>query len=302
VVGGVGLAGAAISSEGSMPGVLVAAVLGAYGGAFVGRAFASGGIFTESSDAERSGAVMGALSLGLLFVLGGGGTLEFIMGLVFGSFGGTAIGSWCNGTPESAVAVVEIEKHVVWDARGGDVQDEGALGGIPDGRALMSAHDLKLKEGAGFEGEVPDEVAEEEGNTHPLLAAAAEAWSQCSICEAEVPPFGAALYPNCVCEHCAAKAVNVRGEPATQSGDFNIGDNPVFIDGIKCFRRYKFGGAVTMRDIYGCADRDEYDRRATSELRRRQHDQTYAPYFEEMNYVWSIGPDGKLVRHKLRPL
>lgn len=99
VVGTVGLAGVAISSGASMLGVLAAAILGAYGGAFVGRGFAKGGIFAESSEAERAGAVMGALSLGLLFALGGGGTFGFVMGLIFGTFGGVGIGSWCNSSP-----------------------------------------------------------------------------------------------------------------------------------------------------------------------------------------------------------
>lgn len=198
--------------------------------------------------------------------------------------------------------MLEAEGAAVWEAPASDVQDEQALPGVPNAHALMSPDDVSLTEGAGnFEVEAPVEMSDE-GDTQPPLAAAAQSWSLCSICEAEVPAFVAALYPNYVCDRCAVKAVNVKGERATQSGDFNIGDDPVFIDGIKCFRRHKFGGAVTMRDVYGCADRDEYDWHATDELRQRQHNPIYAPYFEGMNYVWSIGPDGRLVRHKLRPL
>jgi len=36
------------------------------------------------------------------------------------------------------------------------------------------------------------------------------------------------------------------------------GDNPLFVDGFKCWRRYKFGGFVTMRDFSVARDIGEF--------------------------------------------
>jgi hypothetical protein len=42
------------------------------------------------------------------------------------------------------------------------------------------------------------------------------------------------------------------------------GDNPVFIDGVKRRRRYRFGGYSTMRDDFDCDDIGEFCRRHTA--------------------------------------
>lgn len=99
----------------------------------------------------------------------------------------------------------------------------------------------------------------------------------CSICGSELPdPSFALNYPNMVCDECDSRAVGADnrepwhgyppGEaPETEPGTILMppdhGENPVFVNGIKCWRRYKFGGWVTLRDAFDCRTlRDFYDR------------------------------------------
>ncbi len=75
---------------------------------------------------------------------------------------------------------------------------------------------------------------------------------QCSICNNEL--FGykdenmATIYPGLVCRKCDERALNTEGKKPKMNVDYDDGENPVFIDGIKCWRRYRFGGFVTIRD------------------------------------------------------
>ena len=84
----------------------------------------------------------------------------------------------------------------------------------------------------------------------------------CAICGQDLPnPEFARNYPNFVCRECDARAVNEHGEPPEFYSQHDSGDNPVFIDGKKCWRRYRFGGYVTMLDDLNCQDIGEfYDR------------------------------------------
>ena len=82
---------------------------------------------------------------------------------------------------------------------------------------------------------------------------------ECSICGEPLDnPGFARRYPGMVCRRCDERAVNAEGAPAHHESQGDGGDNPVFIDGIKCWRRYRFGGFVTMRDLHDSETLDEF--------------------------------------------
>lgn len=86
--------------------------------------------------------------------------------------------------------------------------------------------------------------------------------SRCAICGGSLGRLVrlAHRYRGLVCRWCDQRAVDGDNIPALHesawldpdTGVINLFDpsdpNPVFIDRVRCWRRYKFGGFVTMRD------------------------------------------------------
>ena len=87
----------------------------------------------------------------------------------------------------------------------------------------------------------------------------------CPICGRDLlgdfeDPVTINMYQGLVCRKCDDRAVNREGSEPRHYWD-DDGDNPVFIDSQKCWRRYRFGGFVTMIDPNDCDSLEEfYDR------------------------------------------
>lgn len=83
----------------------------------------------------------------------------------------------------------------------------------------------------------------------------------CAVCSAQSLSGSEELafeYPGQLCFACQERAVTAAGMPAMHDSQGDSGDNPLFVDGVKCWRRYRFGGYVTMRDDTPCESLDEF--------------------------------------------
>jgi len=109
----------------------------------------------------------------------------------------------------------------------------------------------------------------------------------CSICGERFemyPSYLAIEYPFLVCQQCDSVAVIETGEKPEHGNKYldqdsviekdgkkmirmdpDVGDNPVYIDGEKCWRLYKFGGWITQRDPFDYDTADEFFSRISEE-------------------------------------
>jgi hypothetical protein len=85
----------------------------------------------------------------------------------------------------------------------------------------------------------------------------------CRICDVphEDQEFGENYRNYLICDVCGRRAVTANGKEPYHDGGSDDGDNPLFIDGIKVWRRYKFGGYIDLLDEHDCEEVMEYYRK-----------------------------------------
>ena len=103
---------------------------------------------------------------------------------------------------------------------------------------------------------------------------------KCSICQKKVSNSNLpAYFPHYVCNECDERAVLEGGRLASKwfsskveklraQDPFgykdtllssNTGPNPITIDGHKCWRRYRMGAWVTMKDVHNSKSLEEFE-------------------------------------------
>ena len=103
---------------------------------------------------------------------------------------------------------------------------------------------------------------------------------KCHICHKKIIHSNLpAYFPHYVCKECDERAVLKDGKSASEwfskhverlrdQDPFgykdkllthNTGPNPVYIDGQKCWRRYRLGSWITMKDVYNSWSLEEFE-------------------------------------------
>jgi len=79
----------------------------------------------------------------------------------------------------------------------------------------------------------------------------------CAICGSSTE-FTGESYPHLVCGACDSLALTENGRRPAVDPTADTGENPVFVVGRRCWRRYRFGGWLTMADPDGVASLEAY--------------------------------------------
>lgn len=110
-----------------------------------------------------------------------------------------------------------------------------------------------------------------------------KSWSnqRCALCGQKFESYGSAFasrFNHLVCRQCDDQAVTEDAKEPEYGNEYfdeetvieeseemvkirmppDDGDNPVFIDGEKCWRWYRFGGFVTLRDVHSSESLGEF--------------------------------------------
>lgn len=104
------------------------------------------------------------------------------------------------------------------------------------------------------------------------------------------------IFPTLVCRQCTRQAVNVQGNiPYFNEERW---DNPVFIHGRQCWRRYKFGGFITLLDVHECMTWDEF--RLKVRLPLNNDERKHLMMYTLSERSWQSWEKGKKIRVPLR--